>query len=65
MEEFAIPMKLINLTEATIKREKRRIKLQGYLSEPFITETGLRQGDMLACLLFNIQVYYIINQCRS
>jgi hypothetical protein len=48
MKEFGIPMKLVNLTGATIKRVKSGIKLLGYLSEPFITQRGLRQGDALA-----------------
>jgi hypothetical protein len=47
-------VKLINLTRATLKRVKCRIKLQGHLSEPFLTQRGLRQGDALAYLLFNI-----------
>jgi sorting nexin-29 len=54
MQEFGIPVKLINLTRATLKRVKCRIKLQGHLSEPLLTQRGLRQGDTLACLLFNI-----------
>jgi hypothetical protein len=35
------------------------IKLQGQLSEPFFTQRGLRQGDALACLLFNIALEVI------
>jgi hypothetical protein len=54
MQEFLIPLKLINLTRATLKRVKCRIKLQGHVSEPFLTQSGLRQGDAQACLLFNI-----------
>jgi hypothetical protein len=30
------------------------VKIQNSLSEPFTTERGLRQGDALACMLFNI-----------
>jgi hypothetical protein len=59
-EEFGTPMKLINLTGVTIKRVKCRLKLQGSLSEPFITQRGLRHGDVLACLLFNITLEKVI-----
>ncbi|GFW79531.1 reverse transcriptase domain-containing protein [Trichonephila clavipes] len=52
--EFKIPKKLVNLTKATLKNVCCRIKIQKYLSEPFTTERGLRQGDSLACLLFNL-----------
>jgi sorting nexin-29 len=38
MQEFGIPVKLINLTRATFKRVKCRIQLQGHLSEPFLTQ---------------------------
>jgi sorting nexin-29 len=48
MQEFEITVKLINLTRATLKRVNCRIKLQGHLTEPFLTQRGLRQGDALA-----------------
>ncbi|GFV18584.1 endonuclease-reverse transcriptase [Trichonephila clavipes] len=32
------------------------LKYKKYLSEPFITERGLRQADSLACLLFNLEL---------
>ncbi|GFV23301.1 reverse transcriptase domain-containing protein [Trichonephila clavipes] len=54
MTEFKIPKKLANLTKATLKNVLCRIKIQKYLSEPFTTERGLRQGDSLPCLLFNL-----------
>jgi hypothetical protein len=59
MQEFGIPVKLINLTRAALKRVKCRIKLQGHLSEPFLTQMGLRQGDA-ACLLSNIALEKVI-----
>ncbi|GFX55353.1 reverse transcriptase domain-containing protein [Trichonephila clavipes] len=54
MTEFEIPEKLVNLTKATLKNVRCRIKIQKYLSEPFTTERGLCQGDSLVCLLFNL-----------
>ncbi|GFU10612.1 reverse transcriptase domain-containing protein [Trichonephila clavipes] len=54
MTEFKIPKKRVNLTKATLKNVRCRIKIQKYLSEPFTTERGLRQGDLLACLVFNL-----------
>jgi sorting nexin-29 len=56
MQEFEIPVKLINLKRATLKR----VKLQGHLSDPFLTQRGLRQGDAQACLLFNIALEKVI-----
>jgi hypothetical protein len=60
MEKFEIPNKLINLTRAALKRVRCRVKIQKDLSDPFIIERGLRQGDTLACLLFNIALEKVI-----
>jgi sorting nexin-29 len=60
MEEFEILNKLINLTRVTLKRVRCRVKIQKDLSDLFITERGLRQGDILACLLFNIALDKVI-----
>lgn len=54
MTEFNIPTKLVNLTKATLCNVRNRVKIQNHFSEPFTTERGLRQGDSLACLLFNL-----------
>jgi hypothetical protein len=62
MEEFLIPMKLINLTKATLRNIKCRVKIQNQLSELFITEIGIRQGDALACLLFNVALEWAIRK---
>jgi hypothetical protein len=62
MEEFLIPQKLINLTKATLRNIKCRVKIQNQLSELFTTERGLRQGDALACLLFNAALEWAIKK---
>ncbi|GFV72407.1 reverse transcriptase domain-containing protein [Trichonephila clavipes] len=65
MTEFKIPKKLVNLTKATLKNVRCRIKIQKYLSEPITTERGLRQGDSLACLLFNLVLEKCIRDKRG
>jgi hypothetical protein len=62
MEEFLIPQKLINLTKATLKNIKCRVKIQNQLSKLFTIERGLRQGDAIACLLFNIALEWAIKK---
>jgi hypothetical protein len=54
MEEFGIPLKLIRLVKQTMARVQCLIRVQSYLSNPLEAKNGLRQGDALACLLFNI-----------
>ncbi|PNF23327.1 hypothetical protein B7P43_G15831, partial [Cryptotermes secundus] len=54
MEEMHIPWKLIALVRATMRKAQCQIKIQNMLFSPIITRNGVRQGDSLACLLFNI-----------
>jgi hypothetical protein len=39
---------------------KCRVKIQNRLSEPISVKNGVRQGDALACLLFNIALEKVI-----
>ena len=39
-----------------------QIKIQLNLSAPFIIHEGVQQGDVLACLLFNITLEYAIRK---
>jgi sorting nexin-29 len=54
MMEFGIPSKLIRLVKATMTNMQCSVQIQSHLSEPISTTRGVRQGDALACLLFNI-----------
>jgi len=53
MEELNIPKKLIALVKATMNNTQCPVKIQNRLSEPITVKNGVRQGDALACLLFN------------
>jgi sorting nexin-29 len=52
--EFNIPNKLIRLTRMTMENTKSQVRIQSDLSDSITTKKGLRQGDSLACLLFNL-----------
>lgn len=54
MMELGVPLKLISLVKMTLTDINSRVRLRNQLSEPFETDTGLRQGDPLSTLLFNI-----------
>lgn len=54
MEELGIPNKLIRLVNATLRKVQCRVKITRWLSDPFDSARGLRQGDALSCLLFNV-----------
>jgi hypothetical protein len=49
MAEFGIPAKLINLNKATLNKVKWGVRIQKNVSEQFVTEKGLGQGDV-TCL---------------
>jgi sorting nexin-29 len=42
--------------------DKSSIRVGGYLSEPITVRNALRQGDALACLLFNIALEKVIRE---
>lgn len=60
MEEFGIPAKLIRLTKATLTDTKCKILLQNILSDNFTVDTGVRQGDRLSTLLFNLALEKVV-----
>jgi sorting nexin-29 len=60
MMEFGIPSKLISLVKTTITNVQCSVQIQSHLLEPISTTRGERQGDALACLLFNIALEKVI-----
>jgi sorting nexin-29 len=60
MMEFGIPPKLITMVKTTMTNVQCSIRIQSHLSEPICTTCGVRQGDALACLLFNIALEKVI-----
>jgi len=54
MYEFGIPCKLISLTKVCMNGTKYQVRVDNVLSEEFQVVTGLKQGDALSPLLFNI-----------
>jgi hypothetical protein len=61
MKEFGIPMKMLRLVKMTLANTKSKAKIQGKLSPIFKTMIGLRQGDSLSALLFNLCMEKILN----
>jgi hypothetical protein len=64
MKEFRIPMKLVSLVKMTGANTNSKVKIQGKLSTSFETIVGLRQGDSLSTLLFNLCMEKIIRNVR-
>ena len=62
MHEYSFPSKLIKLIQATMNGVRSSVRISGVLSEPFECRVGLRQGDGLSCLLFNIALEGVIRR---
>ncbi|XP_060665319.1 uncharacterized protein LOC132797575 [Drosophila nasuta] len=62
MSELGIPAKLTRLCRMTLSNTISSVKVGCGQSETFTTKCGLRQGDSLSCILFNILVESIIRK---
>jgi sorting nexin-29 len=62
MQEMGIPNKLIRLVRSTMTETKAQVQIQGKLTEDFEVKQGIKQGDGLVSILFNIGLEYIIRK---
>ncbi|XP_055385015.1 uncharacterized protein LOC129614453 [Condylostylus longicornis] len=57
---LGVPKKLINLINMTMKFSTSKVLIQGAISESFQINSGVRQGDALSALIFNMVLHYAI-----
>jgi hypothetical protein len=62
--ELNFPTKLIRLTKATLTTVTCCVKIRNNGSESFETRQGLRQGDALSTLLFNVVLEVILRRAN-
>lgn len=62
MHEYGFPDKLTRLIKATMDRVMCYVRVSQTFSSPFEARRGLRQGDGLSCLLFNIALEGVIRR---
>lgn len=62
MSELGIPAKLTRLCSMTLSNTISSVKVGNDQSETFNTKRGLRQGDSLSCVLFNLLMESIIRK---
>ncbi|KAL4091440.1 hypothetical protein QTP88_026132 [Uroleucon formosanum] len=65
MEEFGIPYKLISLTKMCMEGTKYQVRVDNLLSDTFTVETGLKQGDALSPLLFNLALEKAVRMMQN
>ncbi|KAL4255818.1 hypothetical protein AB1N83_014347 [Pleurotus pulmonarius] len=56
LEKFGIPNRFINTVKSLYKGAETRVMINGYLSSTFKVTRGVRQGDPLSCLLFDLGI---------
>lgn len=59
---LGVPAKLVRLVEMTLKKTRGKISLAGAKSREFNVARGLRQGDALSCMLFNLTLERVIRK---
>jgi hypothetical protein len=62
--EFAIPTKLVRLIKMCLNETYSRVRVGKNLSAIFPIRNGLKQGDALAPLLFNLALEYAIKRVQ-
>jgi hypothetical protein len=62
MYEFGLPPKLVRLVRVTMTGTEVQVKVQTELTDTFKIRQGLKQGDGLAPVLFNLALQYVIRK---
>jgi exonuclease III len=65
MHNFRIPETFINTVSSLYEHAYTSVAINGVLSEPFQVTRGVRQGDPLSCLLFNLAIEPLACMLRS
>jgi hypothetical protein len=60
--EFGIPRKLVGLMKMCLNETYSRVRIDKNLSYKFTIENGLKQGDALSPLLYNLALEYAIRR---
>jgi hypothetical protein len=64
MKEFKIPTKLIIMCKTYVQKTRSAVRIEGTLSSLFENKTGLKQGDPLSPMLFNLTLHKVIQSIK-
>lgn len=62
LKDFKFPRKIINLIGASFNHTDIQVKIGNVSSQPTKVTTGLRQGDALSLVLFNLVLERVIRE---
>jgi hypothetical protein len=60
--EFGIHKKLVRLIKMFLNETYSKVRIGKLLSDKFLIQNGLKQGDALSPLLFNFALEYVIRK---
>jgi hypothetical protein len=63
--EFWVPMKLVRLTEMCLNKTYSKIHIGKHLSDSYLIQKGLKQGDALSSLFFKLAFEYTIRKVQE
>jgi hypothetical protein len=64
MEEFKIPTKLLNMSNTCVQKTRSAVRIEGTLTSFSENKTGLKQGDILSPILFNLALQKVIQRIQ-
>ena len=63
--KFGVPKKLVRLIKTCLDGTQSKVRIGNYLYSSFPIENGLKQGDTLSPLLFNLALEYDIRKIQE
>jgi hypothetical protein len=63
--EFGVPMNLVRLIKMCLNEAYSKVRIGKHLSDSFLIQNGLKQGDALSPLLLNFALEYAIRKVQE
>jgi hypothetical protein len=65
IKEFGIPNTLVRLVKITFEKRKNKVNTQTKMSPSFETAVGLKQGDAVCTILFDLCMEKVIKNVKT
>lgn len=65
LEKFGFPKQFINLIQNLYKDAKTSVIVNGIVAKPIKVDRGVRQGDPVSCILYDIAIEPLANEIRK